>query len=63
MRIGAFTGGTTDVMCEPIARSLRSRGAEVRTNARADALLVEGGAVRGVRVDGEDLRTDHVIWR
>ena len=39
------------------------RGAEIRTSAEVQRLLVEGGKVRGVRLaDGSELRADAVIF-
>jgi phytoene dehydrogenase-like protein len=35
-----------------IADSARSRGVEIRTNARVEAILVENGSARGVAVEG-----------
>jgi 15-cis-phytoene desaturase len=61
MRIGAFNGGMTEVMIEPIAAAVRQRGGIIRTNAVVAGLIVEGRRVKGVRVGGEEMRADHVV--
>jgi 15-cis-phytoene desaturase len=59
--IGAFRGGMTEVMAEPLAAALRRRGADVEVNAAVTELLVGSGRVLGVRVAGQDLRARHVV--
>src|SRR5690606_30079678 len=59
--LAAFTGGMTDVMCEPIAEAIRARGGSVRTGAAVERIVVEGGRVNGVVVQGETLTADHVV--
>ncbi|WP_022872612.1 hydroxysqualene dehydroxylase [Nesterenkonia alba] len=60
-RVGAFTGGMTEVLTGPMALYLRSQGAEVRTGAPVDELIVEGGRLIGVRVAGERVEADVVV--
>lgn len=61
MRLGAFNGGMTDVMCDPIARSIEARGGEVRRNAEVSKLVESGGRVTGVELDGETIEAKHVV--
>jgi 15-cis-phytoene desaturase len=61
MRIGAFNGGMTEVMIEPISRALLARGGTVRCNAPVADLIVEHGRVVGVRSNNESIRADHVV--
>ncbi len=61
MRVGAFAGGMSAVMAEPLADAIRRRGGEVRTSAPATELLVTPAGVAGVRV-GEAVHTArHVV--
>jgi 15-cis-phytoene desaturase len=59
--IGAFRGGMTEVMAEPIAANLRQRGAEIRVSSPISELLVENGQVTGVVANGESLHARHVV--
>ncbi|WP_235946243.1 hydroxysqualene dehydroxylase [Saccharibacillus alkalitolerans] len=62
MRIGAFSGGMTDVMCRPLADAIERLGGTVRTSAPVRGLIAEEGAVRGVELEnGERLRAAQVV--
>jgi 15-cis-phytoene desaturase len=61
MRLGAFEGGMTDVMCDPIAAAIERRGGLVRRNAEVTKLAEEGGRIVGVDVDGERIEARHVV--
>lgn len=61
LRVGAFSGGMTEVMCGPIAEVLRDKGNQVLTGMPVERLLVEDGRVNGVVVNGEPVRASHVI--
>ncbi len=61
MRLGAYMGGMTEVMCDPLARGIEDRGGEVRTDAKVDALVVRDRRVTGVVVGGETLDAGHVV--
>ncbi|MDP9440789.1 MAG: FAD-dependent oxidoreductase [Actinomycetota bacterium] len=61
MRLGAYMGGMTDVMCAPVARGIVDRGGEVRTGSEVDALLVGDGRVTGVTVGGESVHAEEVV--
>lgn len=61
LSIGAFRGGMTAVMAEPIAEHLRRRGAQVRVNARVRDFILEADRVVGVDVGGQALYARDVI--
>jgi 15-cis-phytoene desaturase len=62
MRIGAFKGGMTEVMIQPIAQSILNRGGEIRTGSAVARLLFDQGKVDGVALaSGEQLRADNVV--
>ncbi|MBW3644268.1 MAG: FAD-dependent oxidoreductase [Actinobacteria bacterium] len=61
MRLGAFMGGMTDVMCAPIARAIERAGGEVRTGVGVDRLVMEGSRVAGVVAGGETIGARHVV--
>ncbi len=61
MRLGAYMGGMTEVMCAPVAEAITVRGGEVRTGAEVESLVVAGGRVTGVVVDGEAITARHVV--
>jgi 15-cis-phytoene desaturase len=60
-RLGAFRGGMSDVMIQPIAEAIERRGGEVRTGAAVQDLIFEENRVLGVRLDRETLLADHVV--
>lgn len=50
-------------IAETYEKLASERGAEIRTNSEVQRLIVEGGAVKGVRLaDGKELRADAVIF-
>ncbi|GGN94294.1 hydroxysqualene dehydroxylase [Saccharibacillus kuerlensis] len=51
MRIGAFSGGMTDVMCKPLADAIERLGGRVRTSTPVRSLIVENGSVVGVELE------------
>jgi predicted oxidoreductase len=53
-------GGGAEVVRVLVAAA-EARGVEIRTGARAEALLYDGAAVTGVVVDGEELTADAVL--
>jgi 15-cis-phytoene desaturase len=60
-RLGAFNGGMTEVMINPISNSIRELGGVIRQNARVQSLIVGEGRVSGVRLKQEELRADAVV--
>lgn len=62
MRLGAFRGGMSDVLCDPIVRRIRALGGEVRFNTEVERVLAEGGTVTGVETaDGQTLRAARTV--
>lgn len=61
MRLGAFEGGMTDVMCDPIAATIDRRGGAVRRNAEVSKLVKEADRIVGVEVEGELIEARHIV--
>ncbi|MBT2757603.1 FAD-dependent oxidoreductase [Mesobacillus foraminis] len=62
MRIGAFLGGMTEVMCQPIADKITSLGSSVRTRHKVGSLIYEKNKIKGVRLeDGQQFQSKCVI--
>lgn len=60
-RVGAYLGGMTEIMCDPIARAVVARGGEVVTGATVERLMTEGDRVTGVVVDGNPIEASDVV--
>jgi len=52
MRIGAFLGGMTEVMCDPIVRRIEELGGEFHFGEKAQRVTLEEGRVTGVQTAG-----------
>lgn len=63
MRIGAFLGGMTEVMCQPMANEIEKRGGMVKTNHKVKELLLdENNKVTGVKVEnGQIFKGKHTV--
>ncbi|MCG8585938.1 MAG: NAD(P)/FAD-dependent oxidoreductase [Pirellulales bacterium] len=62
MSKGVFTfEGGTDRLIELMHKELVASGVDVRIRADVEKILVEGGRVAGVRVNGRDIRASSVI--
>ncbi len=62
LRLGAYEGGMTEVMCEPIAQAVRAAGGEVRTGATVTELARDqAGRITGVAIGAEVVDADHVV--
>lgn len=61
IRLGAFNGGMTGVLCAPIAHAIERLGGTVETDAVAETLIIEDGCVRGVVVNGDELFAENTI--
>ncbi|WP_158737067.1 FAD-dependent oxidoreductase [Alteribacillus sp. YIM 98480] len=59
MRIGAYLGGMTEVMCQPIAKRIHALGGEVYTNLKGESLLVSGNGRNVYGVQTEDGKVWH----
>jgi phytoene dehydrogenase-like protein len=61
-RAWGFHKGGTGAISETIARAARAHGAEVRTDAAVERVLVRGGRVTGVALaSGEEIAADVVV--
>lgn len=60
-RIGAFNGGMTDVMINPIAETIRKKGGTILTGKKATSFILDRGAVTGVATDDELFRAPAVV--
>lgn len=61
MRLGAYEGGMTDVMCAPLARGIEQRGGSVRTGTAVERLEVHDGEVTGVATAEGTVNAAHVV--
>lgn len=61
MRIGAFLGGMTEVMAQPMQVSIELRGGEVHTRTKVEKLIVENHAVKGIVIDNKEIRAQNVV--
>lgn len=60
-RVGAFSGGMTEVLTGPMADYVRSHGGQVHISAPVEELVVDAGRVTGVRAQGELVVADAVV--
>jgi all-trans-retinol 13,14-reductase len=57
-----YPKGGGQILAAGFAEVIRSHGGEIRTQAHVERILVEAGAVKGVRTaEGEELRADAVV--
>lgn len=63
MRIGAFLGGMTEVMCDPIVRMIEARGGTFRFCEPVECVVLDdSGAVTGIRTKhGEEYLAAHTV--
>ncbi|OEH53468.1 carotene 7,8-desaturase [Oceanobacillus sp. E9] len=62
MRVGAFLGGMTEVMCHPIVRAIEKKGGAVQKECKVKEIIVEDEKVYGVKLEnGEEIRAKHTI--
>jgi 15-cis-phytoene desaturase len=61
LRVGAFKGGMTEVLINPIASAFQRRGGQIWVRAPATHLLLESNRVAGVEVDGREIRAPQVV--
>lgn len=62
MRIGAYLGGMTEVLCDPIVKKAESLGAEFHFSEPVKEVLVQEGKVTGVRAEnGTEYRVPHTV--
>jgi 15-cis-phytoene desaturase len=61
VRVGAFRGGMTQVLADPIAAAIVRRGGAVRTGVAVSQLLYDQGRVVGVAVGDVRIFAPHVV--
>lgn len=62
MRIGAFLGGMSDVMCNPIVGKIKSLGGDFIFNKEIAGVILEDNAVKGVQsIDGDCFYAKHIV--
>ncbi len=61
MRIGAYLGGMTEVMCNPIVKKICSLGGEVRLGSAVQQVVADKGIVTGVVLDDGSEITAHQV--
>jgi 15-cis-phytoene desaturase len=60
-RVGAFRGGMTEVMANPLRDYIIRNGDQVHTSSPVESLMVNLGKVEGVFVNGRPRRARHVV--
>jgi len=62
LRIGAYLGGMTEIMCQPMADWISKNGGSIQTDAKVESLVFEDQKVTGVRLDnGTTFLSKHTI--
>ncbi len=62
MSKGVFTfQGGTDHLVKSMEREMRRNGVDIRINCNVERIDVQGGKVRGVTVNGQEIKTDAVV--
>lgn len=60
-RVGAFRGGMTEVMADPIAAYIRKNNGEIKINSAVSRLIVEQNRAEGVLVAGKTIKAPNTI--
>jgi 15-cis-phytoene desaturase len=61
VRVGAFRGGMSEVMADPLAAAIARRGGVVQAGAPVKRLRIAGGRVTGVEIPGAAIEARHVV--
>lgn len=61
LRVGAFTGGMSEVLIKPMLDFVTARGGKAEADVRVDSLLVEDGRVVGAAAGTKTYHADTVI--
>jgi 15-cis-phytoene desaturase len=61
VRVGAFNGGMTEIMANPIADYIRRKGGVVVHSAPVTRLINKANKIVGVEVNGDEYLADHTI--
>ena len=59
--LGAFTGGMTKVLAEPIAEAVRQYGGTIEANCKVTSLLSDGKKITGIKIGKSTVLTEHVV--
>jgi 15-cis-phytoene desaturase len=60
-RAGAFSGGMTEVMCDPIKEKIKKEGGEVLLNTPVSKIQIEDKKVKGVVIKNKLIKSENVI--
>lgn len=60
-RAGAFKGGMTEVMMDPMAHYIREKGGHIQTNTNVTAIQIEDKHITGIVAGKEKIKTKNVI--
>jgi 15-cis-phytoene desaturase len=60
-RVGAFAGGMTEVMMQPMADYVIKHGGKIITNTKIDSLLIDKGSVIGATSGTQQYRGDVIL--
>ena len=60
LRIGAYKGGMSEVIAEPIAKKFKDLGGEIKLNTKVNSLLIKGSKVVGVKTD-QEINSKYVV--
>lgn len=60
-RVGAFKGGMTDVMINPIAKYITFKGGTIKLNSPVQRLIIKNQKVGGVVVGGKEILAGNVV--
>ncbi len=60
-RVGAFNGGMTEVMADPLSNFIKKQGAEVKKNIQVLKIINDGRRVEGVKTDKNEFRSENII--
>lgn len=61
MRLGVYAGGMTEVLANPLAAAVRSKGSEVRTGVDVESLVLENGRVLGAETSVGRVLARHTV--
>lgn len=61
MRVGAFAGGMTDILANPLGDIIEKNGGTVRTDAAVTGITVDANQVKGVTVNEQPIAAKTVI--
>lgn len=62
MRVGAYLGGMTEVMCKPIADWIIRKGGTILTKAKVESLVFEDNKIEGITlVSGDTFLAKHTV--